>query len=384
MNIIKETFTKIYGEPKCAVFAPGRANIIGEHTDYNEGFVFPFAINQGVWFYAAPNGTRDFNILAQNTGENTTISAEKDDNIHFGWEKYFRQVLQAMHSYQLKGMNMVFGGNLPIGAGVSSSSAVTCGFLEILNELNDLNFNSDQLVQKAVEAEVGFGVRGGIMDQYTIINAIKNKAILLDCRTNTHEYIDLDLGNHHLCLINTKVKHNLINTDYNNRRAQCEEAVQLLSTHYRLITALRDIRVDELSKLAKILPEKLYNRASFVVQENQRVADAVTALSNRDFDKLGELLYASHDGLSQMYEVSCEELDWLVNFTLDKDEFKGARMMGGGFGGCTINLTLGALSDAIIEELSQKYTEKFGFPPEIIPVAPEDGILQKKANAMKL
>lgn len=379
-NSIKDEFIKQFGEPEIAVFAPGRANIIGEHTDYNEGFVLPFAINQGVWFFARANGSDNIHIIAKDTDERTAIKTGKDGSPNYGWEKFFRQVLRATSDHTSKGADIVFGGNLPIGAGISSSSAITCGFLSVIDRLNKLNLSPDQLVNTAVLAERGYGVRGGIMDQYTIINSLKNKAILLDCRTNTHHFIDLELGRHRLYLINTRVKHNLVNTDYNNRRAQCEEAVVLLNKNYKPITALRDLKTEDLAEIVKLLPETLFNRASFVIQENQRVSDAVNAITLKNFSKLGELLYASHDGLSQMYNVSCEELDWLVNFTLDYDNFLGARMMGGGFGGCTINLTSNELDVDMMEEMSAKYAEKFSIRPEIMAVSPEDGILQKKLN----
>ncbi len=379
-NSIKDEFIKQFGEPEIAVFAPGRANIIGEHTDYNEGFVLPFAINQGVWFFARANGSDNIHIISKDTDERTVIKTGKDGSPNYGWEKFFLQVLRATSDHTSKGADIVFGGNLPIGAGISSSSAITCGFLSVIDRLNKLNLSPDQLVNTAVLAERGYGVRGGIMDQYTIINSLKNKAILLDCRTNTHHFIDLELGRHRLYLINTRVKHNLVNTEYNNRRAQCEEAVVLLNKNYKPITALRDLKTEDLAEIVKLLPETLFNRASFVIQENQRVSDAVNAITLKNFSKLGELLYASHDGLSQMYNVSCEELDWLVNFTLDYDNFLGARMMGGGFGGCTINLTTNELDVDMMEEMSAKYAEKFSIRPEIMAVSPEDGILQKKLN----
>jgi galactokinase len=287
-------------------------------------------------------------------------------------------VLMAMADGPTTGADIVFGGDLPIGAGISSSSAITCGFLTVWSALNNLNLTPEQLVNIAVVAERGSGVQGGIMDQYTIINAVKDKAILLDCRTNSHSFIDLGLGEHHLYLFNTKVKHNLVNTDYNVRKAECEAAVSMLNKNYRPVTALRDITPDELSNIKKVLPVTLYNRASFVIQENQRVVAAVAAIQLNDFAKLGELLYSSHDGLSQLYEVSCAELDMLVDFTIDQDIFLGGRMMGGGFGGCTINLTTEELPTDIIEEMTVKYHERFGFKPEIINISPEDGILHYK------
>ena len=375
-EIILKTFTEKFGSPGTAIFAPGRANIIGEHTDYNEGFVLPFAIGQGVWFYAKSNEKSHFNILAYDTNEEAVLTQD-NSALKYGWEKYFRQVLTALSGYNITGADIVFGGNLSIGAGISSSSAITCGFVALLNQLNDLHLNADELVNKSVEAERGYGVRGGIMDQYSIFNGKKDKAILIDCRTNSHQYVDIEMGEHQFYLINTNVKHNLIHTDYNNRRAECEQAVSLLNQNYHEINALRDLTITDLPKISMMLDDLLFNRISFVVQENRRVMQTIQALADKNYEAIGELLYASHDGLAQMYQVSCEELDWLVNYTFDDEQFLGARMMGGGFGGCTINLTTGILDHNTVSDIEKKYKDRFGIKPDIIRVHCEDGILNK-------
>jgi len=375
-EIILQTFTEKFGSPDTAIFAPGRANIIGEHTDYNEGFVLPFAIGQGVWFYAKSNATSHFNIVAFDTNEETILTQD-NSALKYGWEKYFRQVLTALSGYKITGADIVFGGNLSIGAGISSSSAITCGFVALLNQLNDLHLTADELVHKSVEAERGYGVRGGIMDQYSIFNGKKDKAILIDCRTNSHQYVDIEMGEHQFYLFNTNVKHNLIHTDYNNRRAECEQAVSLLYQNYRKINALRDLTISDLPQIRMMLDDILFNRVSFVVQENRRVMQTIQALTDNNYAAVGELLYASHDGLAQMYNVSCEELDWLVNYTFDDEQFLGARMMGGGFGGCTINLTTGILDHNTVSDIEKKYKDRFGIKPDIIRVHCEDGILNK-------
>lgn len=375
-EIILQTFIEKFGSPGTAIFAPGRANIIGEHTDYNEGFVLPFAIGQGVWFYAKSNEKSHFNILAYDTNEEAVLTQD-NSALKYGWEKYFRQVLTALSGYNITGADIVFGGNLSIGAGISSSSAITCGFVALLNQLNDLHLNADELVNKSVEAERGYGVRGGIMDQYSIFNGKKDKAILIDCRTNSHQYVDIEMGEHQFYLINTNVKHNLILTDYNNRRAECEQAVSLLNQNYHEINALRDLTITDLPKISMMLDDLLFNRVSFVVQENRRVMQTIQALADKNYEAIGELLYASHDGLAQMYQVSCEELDWLVNYTFDDEQFLGARMMGGGFGGCTINLTTGILDHNTVSDIEKKYKDRFGIKPDIIRVHCEDGILNK-------
>jgi galactokinase len=375
-EIILQAFTEKFGLPDSVIFSPGRANIIGEHTDYNEGFVLPFAIGQGVWFYAKANESSHFNVVAFDSKEETILTQD-NSTIKYGWEKFFKQVLTALSAYNIKGADIVFGGNLSIGAGISSSSAITCGFVALLNQLNDLHLTADELVNKSVEAERGYGVRGGIMDQYSIFNGKKDKAILIDCRTNSHQYVDIEMGEHQFYLINTNVKHNLIHTDYNNRRAECEQAVSLLNQNYREINALRDLDISDLPKIRLLLDDTLFNRVSYVVQENRRVMQTIQAMADKNYEAVGELLYASHDGLAQMYHVSCEELDWLVNYTFDDEQFLGARMMGGGFGGCTINLTTGILDQKTVSDIEKKYKDRFGIKPDIMLVHCEDGILNK-------
>lgn len=375
---LKKIFRQKYGEHEVTVFAPGRANIIGEHTDYNEGFVLPFAISQGVWFLASPNSTGEINIFAYDTGGETEILLNRVSIHPSGWEIFFRQVISTLQGFHINGANIVFGGNLPIGAGISSSSSITCGFVEVLNRLNHWHMSPDIILQKAVTAEWGYGVQGGIMDQFTIINGRKNKAILLDCRDNSTQYIDMEMGEYCFYLFNTNVKHNLIDTDYNNRRYQCDNAVSILNQQYKPISSLRDIEKEELPEVKKILDKVLYQRVSFVVEENERVLLTKDAIENQDFKRLGELLYASHDGLSHKYEVSCPELDWLVNYTMDQPNIIGARMMGGGFGGCTINLVKGYLADDWIRQVIHRYEATFGFQPTIIHIKSEDGILAKR------
>lgn len=374
---IKASFENLFGKAaNFTLFAPGRANIIGEHTDYNEGFVLPFAISKGIWFAAKKNYTSIVSIVACDMDQKTDIHLESMTmTTIYDWARYFLQVLMLMPKESISGIELVFGGDLPIGAGVSSSSAIICGFTTTLNSVFDLKMDANLLLDDAITAERGQGVRGGIMDQFTIFYGKANQAILLDCQDNVHEYLPLNLGVHKFYLINTKVKHNLINTDYNIRRAEVDQAVEYISKYYKPIKSLRDVKMADLTYLQSILNDTLFRRVSFVVQENDRVLKAKVALNHHHYDQLGNLLYASHDGLSHMYEVSCAELDWLVNYTLEKDEFLGARMMGGGFGGCTINLTKHTLSESNKKELSTAYFSKFGQLPDIFEISPADGIL---------
>ncbi|MBK9733661.1 MAG: galactokinase [Saprospiraceae bacterium] len=377
-NKIETIFFQKFGTHEIMIFAPGRANIIGEHTDYNNGFVLPFAISQGVFLFASKNNTNIFNIYAADTNEFTSFNLDAAYIFNYGWEKYFHQSLLALNVNGFAGINLVFGGNLPIGAGISSSSAITSGFIVLLNALFNLGMDAATMVDKASEAEVGSGVRGGIMDQFTIINSVQNNAILLDCRDNSFQYIELHLEDNNFFLINTNVKHSLVHTDYNNRRAECEKAVGLISRDYKNIGSLRDLSLSDLPSISLFLEDKLFNRVSFVVEENNRVLLAVKALKENQYTKLGALLNESHDGLSHKYDVSCEELDWLVKYTLDYEIILGSRMMGGGFGGCTINLIKGYPDKNWIAKLNNDYFERFGLYPTIIPIQSSNGILNFK------
>ena len=373
-NKLRQSFTDHFGKCDVEIFSPGRANIIGEHTDYNDGFVLPFAIRQGIYLFAAKSENSIITIIASDTDEKTTIDLTDIKSPKYGWEKFVFQVIAAVGQDRLSGFNLVYGGDLPIGGGISSSSALTCGLVSLINDLCSLGMNADDIVQKSVEAERGYGVRGGIMDQFTIIKALENHAILLDCKDNSFTQVPLNLGSHSFYLFNTNVKHNLLHTDYNNRRAECEHAVDIISEKYRYITSLRDLEISEIDKLKSILDEKVYRRVGFVITENQRVAGAKLALETNDLAALGKLLTASHVGLSQDYEVSCPELDWLVDIASDNHNILGARMMGGGFGGCTINLVKDKLDQNWIDKISERYSIKFGIDMAILPIQSGNGI----------
>ena len=358
------------------IFALGRANIIGEHTDYNEGFVLPFALEKGIWFAGSVNNTSVISIKAKDTDEYTEIDLDTlQSQNDYSWAKYFIQVLLALPNKNIRGAEICFGGNLPIGAGISSSSAIACGFTYLLDKLNSLMLSPKELVDTAVLAEQNHGVKGGIMDQFCIFHGKKDKAILLDCRNDAAELLPLELKNHKFYLINTNVKHHLLDTDYNNRRKQCDLAVSYINQYIKPISALRDLQITDLIELQSKLDDDVFRIVSFVVQENNRVLLAKEALTNHNFTWLGTLMYESHDGLSQMYRVSCDELDWLVNYTFNHDHILGARMMGGGFGGCTINLVNGDLGEDFQEKIKSLYFTEFGKLPDIFEISSADGIL---------
>lgn len=373
---LTKQFIQIYRHlPQIIVQAPGRANIIGEHTDYNNGFVLPFAINKSVYFLMSKNNTSEIRIFAADMCENAVIYADSfPEKSDYNWLKFIKQVLKSLPEFTITGLDIVFGGNLPIGAGVSSSSALTCGFLSGINQVLSLGLSKAELLEKSVIAERGYGVEGGIMDQFTIINGRKDKAILLDCSDNSFEYIDIQSQPYNFWLINTNVHHHLLTSDYNLRHAECRESVEVISNKYKKINSLRDIYIGDLPKIKEILSDMHYHRASFVIEENQRVTCAVKALQNGDYLTLGRLLYQSHSGLSEKYQVSCTELDYLVEEVKSKKKVMGARMMGGGFGGCTINLVQGDFSDEQISDIKSDYSKQFGLEPSFYKISPSDGI----------
>ncbi|MFV8281468.1 galactokinase, partial [Christiangramia marina] len=264
--------------------------------------------------------------------------------------------------------------DLPTGAGISSSAALECGFCAGLNELFDLNLSDIEIAKISQCAENEFvGSNCGIMDQFASVLSKKDHFIKLDCRSLATEYIPADLGNFELLLLNTRVSHNLADSDYNSRREECEEAIRLIQLKNSQIKSLRDVDYDLLEDYRSELSEQTYQRCLYVLQENERVEAAADALRNNDLQALGKLMYASHRGLQQQYEVSCQELDFLVNYAENKEFIYGSRMMGGGFGGCTINLINSEDVESYITEISEAYFERFKIYPEAIKVGPSAG-----------
>jgi len=275
---------------------------------------------------------------------------------------------------RIEGFNGTFKGDVPIGAGMSSSAALECGLAFGLNELFDLGFEKWQLIKASQMAEHNFvGIKCGIMDQFASMMGKKDQVMLLDCRSLKFEYFPFDLKNYRLLLLDTKVTHSLASSEYNTRRAECEEGVSILKNKFPSIKNLRDVSIDMLQQHDSIFPKKIFQRCHHVVTENHRVLQATQALTQNDFEKLGELMYQSHLSLQNDYEVSCAELDFLVQLTFDKKYVLGSRMMGGGFGGCTINLVEKNEVSNFKKIAAAAYKEKFNLDLEIYDVSIEDG-----------
>lgn len=355
---VKRSFKKKFKKEPMLVFSPGRINIIGEHTDYNGGFVFPAAVDKGI---AAA-------IEKSDTGKSTAIALDLDSTIEFdlnnlkpskqgSWENYvFGVVAEIQNRNKVIGdFNIVFKGNIPSGAGMSSSAALENSVVFGLNELFDLGLTKTEMILISQKAEHNYvGVKCGIMDQYASMFGIKDNALLLDCTTIESTPYKIDFKDHQLLLINTNVKHSLSDSAYNDRRSACESIAELLG-----VDTLRDATEEDLEKIIdKVTPEN-YQKALYVIQEIARTQKAAKAITDNDLEKLGALIYASHNGLQHQYKVSCDELDFLVDQAKKNKSVLGARMMGGGFGGCTINLIERDKVQEFAESAAKAYKNKF-------------------------
>ncbi|MEN0002568.1 MAG: galactokinase [Bacteroidota bacterium] len=359
------------------VASPGRINIIGEHTDYNDGFVLPAAIDKKTVVRLRKNATpSQCKLIAENINETFEFDLQDFRPIKSGWPNYVMGVVHELQQLgaKMEGFEATFGGNVPIGSGMSSSAALECAFAYGLNELFGLGYSQMQLIKASQLAEHHFvGIKCGIMDQFASMMGKKDQVLLLDCRSLEYEYFPLALGDYQLLLFDTKVSHALADSAYNERRAQCEEGVALLKRNYPAISSLRDVSLAQLEAQTEQLSELVYRRCHHVVTENQRVLDTTTALKGGRLDEVGALLYASHKSLSADYEVSCPELDFLVTQTQDNPAVLGARMMGGGFGGCTINLVRKNAVEELTHRLRTAYLQQFGIHLLAYQVTIEDG-----------
>ncbi len=370
-------FEAQFGRKPEVFIAPGRINLIGEHTDYNQGFVMPSAIDKHFVFAVAPNGTDVFNIIASDLNEKFVFSI-RGLNPGSSWQNYLMGVVDGLvrRNKIVHGVDCIFSSNIPAGAGLSSSAALCSGFGFALNELFKLGLDCLELAKIAQEAEHLFaGAKVGIMDMYASLFSKEGTVILLDCRNCAHEYLILNLGDHEILLIDTKVKHTLASSGYNNRRAACEAGVKELQKHFSHVHSLRDVDLSMLALLKPVMDETVFKRCSYIVEEIERTQQAAGFLKGNDLKNFGRLMFETHWGLSHDYEVSCAESDWLV--TLAKEnKVTGARQMGGGFGGCTINLIAKGQRPAFERQVREKYFAAFKKEPEFYSVNLANGVRQ--------
>ena len=378
---ISHTFQEKFHRKPLLFIAPGRINLIGEHTDYNEGFVMPASIDKHMVFAIAPNGNDRCNIYAQDYEEGVTFSIH-DLNPGETWVNYLMGVIDGFERKGLKidGVDCVFGGNIPAGAGLSSSAALCSGFGFALNEIFNHRVNRLVLARIAQYAEHEFaGLKCGIMDMYASLYGQKDTALLLDCKNNTHELLPVSLQNYSLLLIDTKVKHSLASSAYNDRRASCEEGVRIIHKKYPHVHSLRDVNLVMLYEHQHMMSKDTFVKCLFIVEEIDHVQKAAQLLKAGDLKGFGHLMYQTHWGLSKAYDVSCEELDFLVTMAEEeKDKVIGSRMMGGGFGGCTINLIANDRIDAFSQKIRANYFGTFKKEPDFYPVNIAEGVHQLK------
>jgi len=369
---VQEEFVNHFSIDPLLIFSPGRINIIGEHTDYNGGFVFPAAVDKGIAAALQKSDSGISTAVALDLGSIIEFELDQIKPSRMGsWENYvFGVVAEIQNRNKIIGdFNIIFKGNIPGGAGMSSSAALENSVVYGLNELFELGLSKHEMILISQKAEHNYvGVKCGIMDQYASMFGIKDHALLLDCRTVESTSYKIDFKEHQLILINTNVKHSLSDSAYNDRRSACESVSELLG-----VESLRDASESDLEKIINDITPENYQKALYVIQEIERTQKAAHAISNDDLATLGSLLYASHDGLQHQYKVSCQELDFLVQQAKNNKHVLGARMMGGGFGGCTINLIARDHVESFTESASNAYKKNFGHECSVYQVELSDG-----------
>ncbi len=369
---IAEKFLSLFETQGDIFTSPGRINLIGEHMDYNGGFVFPGAIDKAMVAEIKPNGTKKVRAFALDLDEYCEFGLEEQDIPAQSWARYIFGVCREItkRGGEIGGFDTVFAGDVPLGAGMSSSTALESTFAFALNELFDLKFDKFELARIGQSTEHNYlGVKCGIMDQFASIFGKKGHLMRLDTRSMEFEYFPFDPTDHgyKVVLLNTCVKHELVGSPYNDRRASCERVAKALGQEF-----LRGATMAQLEAIKDKISEEDYHRARYVIGEEQRVYDVGDALKKDDYETVGARMYETHWGLSKDYEVSCEELDFLAKIA-EEEGVTGARMMGGGFGGCTINLVKKELYDKFIAKAKTSFAKEYGHEPVVIDVVICDG-----------
>jgi len=369
-------FREKFGEETPKVYtAPGRINLIGEHTDYNGSFVFPGAVDKGITAAIRLNGTNKVRAYALDLDEYSEFGFNEEDIPKEGWAKYIFGVCREIikRGGKIEGFDTVFSGNVPLGAGMSSSAALECTYAYALNDMLNLGIDKFELAKIGQATEHNYvGVKCGIMDQFISLFGKKGHLVRLDCKTMEYEYFPFDPQGYRLVLLDTQVKHELASSAYNKRRESCERVVAAIRKNHPEVEFLRDANMDMLNEVKNDISEEDYKRAKYVIEETQRVLEVSEALKKGDYETVGKKMYETHEGMSKLYEVSCEELDFL-NDIAKKCGVTGSRVMGGGFGGCTINLVKDELHDKFIEDAKAQFKTKYGYEPKVYDVVISDG-----------
>jgi galactokinase len=395
-NLVISAFKTHFGDdPKIVVRAPGRINLIGEHTDYNGGYVLPAAIDKAVYFAVSPREDDECRFIAHDLNETFSVNLKKlKKTPTYSWANYLMGVLDELQAHVqetskasqtskkvsktpkiLRGINLTFGGDIPSGGGVSSSAAIENGIGFAVNELFDLGLSRIDLLKISQKAENNFvGMKCGIMDMFASMMGKENAVIRLDCNSLKYEYFPFNAPDYRLVLCNTMVKHSLVDSEYNTRRAECEEGVAVFQKYDPSVKTLRDVKISTLRKHKNELRPVVFMRCKYVIEEIERVEKACKALKKNDLVTFGKLMFQTHDGLQNEYEVSCTELDFLAEKARHTEGVLGARMMGGGFGGCTINLVRTDVIEAFIVDMKTAYKTAFGIDLPCHVVTPKNGV----------
>ncbi|MDY4551759.1 MAG: galactokinase [Parabacteroides sp.] len=372
---IRAKFQELFNTTGSLYASPGRINLIGEHTDYNNGFVFPGAVDKGMIAEIKLNGTDKVRAFALDLNDYAEFGMNEEDAPEASWARYIfgvcREVIK--RGGKIAGFDTAFAGDVPLGAGMSSSAALESTYAFALNDMFDLGIEKYELAKIGQATEHNYcGVKCGIMDQFASVFGRDGSLIRLDCRSGEYQYFPWHPKGYRLVLVNSCVKHELAGSPYNERRLQCEHVAEVIKQTHPEVESLRDASMEMLEEVKSQITADEYKRARYVIGEVVRVLTVCDALEKDDYETVGKMMYETHYGLSKEYEVSCEELDFL-NDKAKKCGVTGSRIMGGGFGGCTINLVKDELYDQFVKEVVPAFTEKYGHEPKIYDVVIGDG-----------
>ena len=386
INYTKEAFRSAFkSEPERLFLAPGRINIIGEHVDYSDGFVLPAAIDKHICFAVKKLDDSEIcTFFAKDFNDSFSFNVtEKQTPVSQTWVNYLLGIFNEIQESrkEIGGLEIAFSSTIPMGSGLSSSAALECGFAYILNELFDLNLTKKELALIGQKSEHTFvGVKCGIMDQFSSVFGKEHQVIMLDCNSLEHQYFEANIEGYSLVLFDSSMKHTHLTSGYNDRRNDVDNGKKILWEKFPEIEKFRDFTIEMLDEARVEMGETSYKRCFYLLKEIKRVEKAAKALSEGDTEYLGKLLNETHSGLSTEFEVSCDELDFMVEETLKENGVLGSRIMGGGFGGCSINLIKDENVDSVIENISAKYKTAFNIEMKVYRVKISDGINEYKEN----
>jgi len=376
---ISDYFLRHYNTQPLLIKAPGRINLIGEHTDYNEGLVLPASIEKGIYFAVSNNHLDKIQVetfLTQPEKIIFQLNGTHENYTSF-WGNYFKAIIEilAAKNYPIKGMDCVFGGDIPIGSGLSSSAALCCGFIYAITRVSGTEISREEIALIAQEAEHKIGLNCGLMDQYAVLFGKKGNAFFLDCKDLSHSYVPINLKGYSWVLINSNIKHNLaVDSEYNKRRISCENIVKEVQKQHTEVTSLRDVTIKDLDMLSVVSHPIDIKRAKYVIEENERVRRMMKELARGDAKEVGKVLNEGHWAMSTQYEITTSELDALVKIGEGLNGVVGSRMMGGGFGGCTINLIETSKLESSISSLLQEYKKQTDIDAEYYHLSIDDGV----------